>query len=569
MIINRVQYSISLRVLGHILDQERARMVTICEIDQGFLMHYFPKGDANQARTRVLHSAEIMDAEDALDRQSPRSENKGRGRGGLFNRRGDLQKFLKTHPLLPMGYESLLYALGLKFDGRAAESIVFAETADAVHVDYTIPKADFVVRNGARLILDGRRSDRYTRTQTEGLDEQAEAQARERIQRATQHLSFNPLDAAAHLELARAFDDYGAQRDAEDMYVRVTQLAPQQSEAYYQLARHARGHGDRKGALKHLQQAVTIDSEDGRFLHLLGRLNIERDHLDSAVAALERAISVEPSNPMYHYDLNRAYKKQGRMDAARTALAGFDAQLAPARMAALQPIAPPSTTPTTPSQDIRNQAPGRRLNRRLGQTLPETAPPTAGLSPVPATSNAASTDVPLTSSAFLSPSGTDFPTSVDKTPMSADDGWSAYASAEQTGSGHESISASAPAPESAPMKTDGRLAARTTTKDDAQPSPSRTPLSDQGSQVGPTLPTPPHLLPDAEGSVRVDARTPADDEAQIVAAVAHVRDMVKAEPGRADLHRRLGFLLAKQGRSEEAALEFRRAAEAGRRNLSL
>jgi Flp pilus assembly protein TadD len=43
--------------------------------------------------------------------------------------------------------------------------------------------------------------------------------------------------------------------------------------------------------------------------------------------------------------------------------------------------------------------------------------------------------------------------------------------------------------------------------------------------------------------------------------------LVRAEPHRADLHRKLGFLLAKQGRSEDAAAEFRRAVECGRRRV--
>jgi Flp pilus assembly protein TadD len=44
-------------------------------------------------------------------------------------------------------------------------------------------------------------------------------------------------------------------------------------------------------------------------------------------------------------------------------------------------------------------------------------------------------------------------------------------------------------------------------------------------------------------------------------------ELVRAEPHRADLHRKLGFLLAKQGRSEDAATEFRRAVECGRRRV--
>jgi Flp pilus assembly protein TadD len=74
-----------------------------------------------------------------------------------------------------------------------------------------------------------------------------------------------------------------------------------------------------------------------------------------------------------------------------------------------------------------------------------------------------------------------------------------------------------------------------------------------------------------------DPWTPADvtpalagtteDAVQLAAAIMHAEELVRAEPHRADLHRKLGFLLAKQGRSEDAAAEFRRAVECGRRRV--
>ena len=58
-----------------------------------------------------------------------------------------------------------------------------------------------------------------------------------------------------------------------------------------------------------------------------------------------------------------------------------------------------------------------------------------------------------------------------------------------------------------------------------------------------------------------------EDAVQLAAAIMHAEELVRAEPHRADLHRKLGFLLAKQGRSEDAAAEFRRAVECGRRRV--
>ena len=59
-----------------------------------------------------------------------------------------------------------------------------------------------------------------------------------------------------------------------------------------------------------------------------------------------------------------------------------------------------------------------------------------------------------------------------------------------------------------------------------------------------------------------------EDAVQLAAAIMRAEALVRAEPQRADLHRKLGFLLAKQGRSEDAAAEFRRAVECGRRRVN-
>lgn len=72
-------------------------------------------------------------------------------------------------------------------------------------------------------------------------------------------------------------------------------------------------------------------------------------------------------------------------------------------------------------------------------------------------------------------------------------------------------------------------------------------------------PAPAHSDPTPTGS---------EDAVQLAAAILRAQEQVQLEPQRADLHRKLGFLLAKQGRSEEAAAEFRRAVECGRRRMA-
>ncbi len=54
---------------------------------------------------------------------------------------------------------------------------------------------------------------------------------------------------------------------------------------------------------------------------------------------------------------------------------------------------------------------------------------------------------------------------------------------------------------------------------------------------------------------------------ELAAEILMIQRALDAEPNRADLHRKLGFLLARQGKTAEAATEFRKALQASRTNL--
>jgi Flp pilus assembly protein TadD len=64
-------------------------------------------------------------------------------------------------------------------------------------------------------------------------------------------------------------------------------------------------------------------------------------------------------------------------------------------------------------------------------------------------------------------------------------------------------------------------------------------------------------------------RTEEEDTAavELAAEVLAMQRAVAAEPNRADLHRKLGFLLARQGKTSEAAEEFRKALQVSRMTL--
>jgi Flp pilus assembly protein TadD len=66
------------------------------------------------------------------------------------------------------------------------------------------------------------------------------------------------------------------------------------------------------------------------------------------------------------------------------------------------------------------------------------------------------------------------------------------------------------------------------------------------------------------------AATPAGSSSnavELATEILVIQRALTAEPNRADLHRKLGFLLARQGKTAEAAAEFRKALQASRTNL--
>src|SRR5438552_2594759 len=108
MATNRVPYRTSLRVLGRLLNGDKARMVTVCEIDQGFLLHYFQHGEPQRVASRAIHSAEVMDLDDVLHQQrgKPAPSGSFRALQSIFGfHAGEALRFQKSHPLCPMGYE--------------------------------------------------------------------------------------------------------------------------------------------------------------------------------------------------------------------------------------------------------------------------------------------------------------------------------------------------------------------------------------------------------------------------------------------------------------------------------
>ena len=100
----------------------------------------------------------------------------------------------------------------------------------------------------------------------------------------------------------------------------------------------------------------------------------------------------------------------------------------------------------------------------------------------------------------------------------------------------------------------------------AQPAPSP---SSEGGWIGNQAPP---AAPAIVQAPVVETHAAGQDDTnanavELAAEIMMIQRAIDGEPNRADLHRKLGFLLARQGRTAEAATEFRKALQCSRTNL--
>jgi tetratricopeptide (TPR) repeat protein len=558
--------------------------------------------------SRAIHTAEVMDLDDLLREQRGKPAPSGslKGLHSIFRLRPDeALRSQKTHPLCPMGYEEFLRALGDALDRRHAQAVLITELDDKIHVEYTVERADFVVRNGQRMVLPGRRQESYAAQQIPSFVQTSRQRGIEQVQRSGQQLSFNPMDVGSYLAAAPVLEDHGHYREAEDLYRTALDIAPQHPEVHYHLACHARRRGDRKAALKHVERAIAHSSGEGRYFHLLGRLNVERNNLEDAQQALQRAISCDPDNPVYHLHLRQVYEQLGR-DGEASGRVGAEGEGAPNTWAALWDDAettqqgvgvaplPGDSVPPTHAATAAPDAPGASRQAPGDSSAPHLSPDDYHLAPdAPQRSLAARLEerVPPTDEEPVPRTAWEPRPTTSADPVTSGP-FEEAAPAWESGRfalpalpphvepqvGGEASSAGAPGDE---FGGDGlpTLGLGLTEDWSTQRLPALEVPAD-GAAAAAALPLAgvnlDRPLPDVAAAH--DLWTPADvtpalagtteDAVQLAAAILRAEELVRAEPHRADLHRKLGFLLAKQGRSEDAAAEFRRAVECGRRRVN-
>ncbi len=117
-------YQNRLRVIGRHIDMNRARMVSIFEVDGGFLVRSLSE------HGRKAAALEFPDR-DFLHWITEAYRNRGKGERGA-----------STSALLPSGYEDFLRAIGAALDQHQAEAITIAEFASVIVVGGNAPLAN-------------------------------------------------------------------------------------------------------------------------------------------------------------------------------------------------------------------------------------------------------------------------------------------------------------------------------------------------------------------------------------------------------------------------------------------
>lgn len=194
------------------------------------------------------------------------------------------------------------------------------------------------------------RSDRLYRMK--GLAETAMLYSQDAVRSYRRALEFNPDSAKANLGLAIAQRTAGSREDAAATFERGIRKFPAHGahyQEYGQMLLKAGETGD-DGALKRavalLQKAVELDASLPVAHYQLGRLALERDQAGEAIPHLETAARLTPDQSKVHYLLARAYRRLGRGEQARSHLKTFRRMKA-AEESRRKPEAGPESPPSS------------------------------------------------------------------------------------------------------------------------------------------------------------------------------------------------------------------------------
>jgi tetratricopeptide (TPR) repeat protein len=629
-------YTHALAVLGQYCNQQRARSVTLAQVETGFLLHFYPKSQWNKPASMDVHNADLLELNGVV------SGNTSDKNGTLF-RGGD--NVDRKHPLLPMGYAMTLRAIGIKLDRRKAVGVTICDTKDALFINYWVDKATFLIRDGRRQGVSNVHLEQYDKAGVQRMLADSNDEFSREAGRYEHTMRANPYDHITSLAAAFLFESDGKYRDAESLFARIAAQVPRHPEAHYHVARLALMRDDRRTALNEVRKALDILPEGAAIHDLHGRILRKNKKLKEAAAAFEQAVALDDENGIHHYHLSLAYEAQGRKDEAVVQMALSTGQdLAPAWEMVQEEIAAEHValvrSAAAPAAEQVASAPAVQV--------PVPAPAVAAM-----TTDFAEADTGWEQEAGSEDqegaavlAGAPIPklTTFDEEEIAPD--WAESPGAEE----HQlllkpmtleqrlraagplpsarrevfeppppvSLTPSRPAPEPAPPPDDWSvsptplpsgdpgahsrgepLAARDSSRSSRTVPPDSDPRQERSAMPSPEWGS---ARPEVGDSGNLSARitgqggrplTPSEQAASIPAGrpaaassskaatpagsssnavelateILVIQRALTAEPNRADLHRKLGFLLARQGKTAEAAAEFRKALQASRTNL--
>lgn len=120
------------------------------------------------------------------------------------------------------------------------------------------------------------------------------------------------------LQLAILLHRKGELKDAETLYRRILEAAPDYADAvhFYGVLLHHRDRSD--DALAMIERSITLDPAPGRYNNL-GNALVERGRLDEAIDAYRRSVELDPTNADAYNNLGSLQKAQHRKEEAEAA----------------------------------------------------------------------------------------------------------------------------------------------------------------------------------------------------------------------------------------------------------
>jgi len=134
-------------------------------------------------------------------------------------------------------------------------------------------------------------------------------------------IALNPKGPGLHYDLGRALlmQSHGSEalESARGEFEAERTINPEDSATEFQLGQIAQAQGKREEAARHFQRALNLSPDFPEALVALAKLDSQAKRYSVAVAALQRAIALQPSNEAAHYALMMAYRDSGQMEKAR------------------------------------------------------------------------------------------------------------------------------------------------------------------------------------------------------------------------------------------------------------